>query len=309
VTQMPLVPFIGERSPRVLAVDDQPINLQVLAAHLTRWGCTVQTAANGDEALGEAKSFEPDVILLDVMMPGQSGFEVLRSLRADPATRDIPVIFLTALAADESKVMGLESGARDYVTKPFNAAELAARVGARLREKYAEDALRAQQAEPSAEIPTDTLTGLLTRHGFEQAARRALVQTASSDLPVSLLLIEIDDLQSVNAQDGHDAGDLALRAVAESILASRRGTDVTGRYESDEFAWLLPTTADPEARVLGETVRNRHGTSRPTVSVGGVTMFSVGPDGSPVSVDQLISRAQEALVMVKQAGGNKVLWA
>lgn len=309
VTQTPLAPFIGDRSPRILAVDDQPVNLQVLAAHLTRWGCTVQTAANGDEALGEATSFEPDVILLDVMMPGQSGFEVLRSLRADPATRHIPVIFLTALAAEESKVMGLETGARDYVTKPFNVAELAARVGARLREKYAEDALRAQQAELSTELPTDPLTGLLTRHGFEQAATRALAESPHSDLPVSLLVIDIDDFARLNERDSREAGDRALRSVAESILASRRSTDVTGRWGSDDFSWLLPTTADPEARVLAETVRNRHGVSGPTISVGGVTMFSSGPDGSPVAVETLIARAGEGLARAKRAGGNKVLWA
>lgn len=142
-TQTPLAPFVGDRSPRILIVDDQPVNLEVLEAHLRQWGCTVCTASGGREALGAARTFAPDAILLDVMMPGLSGFEVSRILQADPATRHITIIFLTALADEQSKVMGFDRGARDYITKPFNAGDLAARLGARLRDKYREDELRA----------------------------------------------------------------------------------------------------------------------------------------------------------------------
>lgn len=137
----------GDRPPRVLAVDDEPANLKLLAELLARWGWTVQTARNGAEALREVKTFAPDLILLDVMMPGQSGFDVAATLQGDPDTQHIPIVFLTALAADESKAQGFEMGARDYVTKPFNFDELGARLRARLREKRAEDALRARQAE------------------------------------------------------------------------------------------------------------------------------------------------------------------
>jgi len=151
----PLVPFIGDRTPRVLIVDDEPVNLKVLAAHLTRWGCRVQTAADGATALEAARASAPDLILLDILMPGLSGFDVAKALQADPATRNTPVIFLTALAGGEAKEMGFEIGARDYITKPFVAAELAARLGARLRDRYAEEALRARQAELAAGMPKD----------------------------------------------------------------------------------------------------------------------------------------------------------
>ncbi len=147
--------FIGDRSPRILAVDDEPVNLRVLANLLDRWGCTVRTAADGAEALAAVRTFDPDIILLDVMMPGQSGFEVCGILQADPATRHIPVIFLSAAAGTNDKVAGLDAGARDYITKPFHFAELAARLGARLREKLAEDALRARQAELYARSSSD----------------------------------------------------------------------------------------------------------------------------------------------------------
>ncbi len=153
MAETPLEPFVSDRSPRILAVDDQPVNLRVLGALLRRWGCTVHAAASGAEALAVVRSFEPDLILLDIMMPGESGFEVCARLQSDPATSHIPIIFLSALTSEESKVKGFDTGARDYVTKPFNADELAARVGTRLREKYAEDTLRARRAELTAKKP------------------------------------------------------------------------------------------------------------------------------------------------------------
>lgn len=135
----PLAPYIGDRRPRVLIVDDEPVNLKVLAAHLTRWGCAVQQASSGAEALAAIPEFRPDLILLDIMMPGQSGLEVCEHLQADPRLRQIPVIFLSAVAGEGARLKGLEAGARDYITKPFMSADLAARVGVQLQHKYAED--------------------------------------------------------------------------------------------------------------------------------------------------------------------------
>jgi len=154
-TQTPLEPFIGDRAPRVLAVDDEPVNLQILSALLTRWRCTVFTASGGAEAMAAVKADSPDIVLLDVMLPGESGFDICKVLQADPTTAHIPVVFLTALAGGEALLKGIETGGRDFITKPFNAGELAARVGARLRQKYAEDVLRERRAQLSA-IVADT---------------------------------------------------------------------------------------------------------------------------------------------------------
>jgi DNA-binding response OmpR family regulator len=148
----PLVPFIGTRSPRILIVDDDPTNLKVLAAHLSRWGCLVREVDGGAEALGHAKAFSPDLVLLDVMMPDRSGFDVCRDLQADEDTKHVPVIFLSALSGREAKMEGFATGGLDYVTKPFIAADLAARVGVRLREKYVEDDLRARHAQLIAQL-------------------------------------------------------------------------------------------------------------------------------------------------------------
>ncbi len=149
--ETPLTPFVGDRTPRILIVDDEPINLKVLAAHLTRWGCIVREASSGPEVIAAVPGFKPDLILLDVMMPEQSGLEVCQILQADPATRHIPVIFISAAAGEVARAQGMAAGARDYITKPFMAADLAARVGAQLRQRYAEEAMRMPLAPGVAE--------------------------------------------------------------------------------------------------------------------------------------------------------------
>jgi CheY-like chemotaxis protein len=148
-TVTPLTPFIGDRTPRILIVDDEPTNLKVLAALLTRWGCIVRDAASGAEAIEAIPAFHPDLILLDIMMPEQSGFEVCEILQADPATRHMPIIFLSAVAGEKARAQGLAAGARDYVTKPFMVGDLAARIGAQLRLKYAEERNETAQARSS----------------------------------------------------------------------------------------------------------------------------------------------------------------
>lgn len=138
MTEISLKPYVEDRTPRILIVDDEPINLKVLAAHLVRWGCAVYAAPGGREAIEAVGVFGPDLILLDIMMPELSGIEVCKILQADPATKPIPIIFLTAVAGEQAMVQGLALGARDYITKPFVSADLAARVGAQLKQRYAD---------------------------------------------------------------------------------------------------------------------------------------------------------------------------
>lgn len=151
----PLTPFIGNKSSRILVVDDDQSSLLALAGHLKRWHCQVETAVTGAQARIKARKFAPDLILLDVMLPDQTGFSVCEALQADPRTSHIPVIFLTALTATEAKLKGFETGGYDYVSKPFDAGELAARAGAKLRVKYAEDALRDKYSKLSSKGQPD----------------------------------------------------------------------------------------------------------------------------------------------------------
>jgi two-component system sensor histidine kinase ChiS len=136
--EISLKPYVGDNTPRILIVDDEPINLKVLAAHLVRWGCAVHAVPGGREAIEAVEMFEPDLILLDIMMPEMSGYDVCKVLQHDPAARHIPIVFLTAVAGEQAMVQGLALGAKDYITKPFVSADLAARVGAQLKQRYAE---------------------------------------------------------------------------------------------------------------------------------------------------------------------------
>jgi DNA-binding response OmpR family regulator len=124
---------MSQRPSRVLVVDDEPDLVLLLEEHLTHEGYDVVTATTGMQAISSARESHPDIILLDVMMPGVSGFDVCNILQDFPETAAIPVIFLTAVAETKRKVMGLNLGADDYITKPFDLRELAARVQAALR--------------------------------------------------------------------------------------------------------------------------------------------------------------------------------
>lgn len=305
--QTPLAPFIGTKTARILIVDDEPVNLKVLAAHLTRWGCEVRTAQSGPEALAAMASFRPDLVLLDILMPGQSGFEVCQALHQDPATRHIPVIFLTALAASDAKIQGLDAGARDYITKPFMAPELAARVGAALRSKFDEDALRERMSTLARRAAADGLTGLVNRTAFEDEALAVLRDGAPSRWPLSLALFDLDRFGRYNATFGHGRGDEALRQTGEVIRAHAR-TGTVARYDKDCFAWLLPSTPQAVAAGLADAIRRRASQPDLTLSAGGTTLIA-RPAGSPETVlDALFAAAGVALERSKQAGGNRVTW-
>jgi diguanylate cyclase (GGDEF)-like protein len=308
-TETPLVPFIGTRSARILIVDDEPVNLKVLSAHLTRWGCTVHAAAGGADALAVVADFQPDLILLDILMPGMSGFDVCARLQADPATRHIPVVFLTALAREEAKVKGLDAGARDYITKPFMVPELAARVGAALRDKFLEDVLRARRDELVREVAKDPLTGLVSRAGFDEAAAGLLAGDAKAVWPLSLLLVDLDGFGHYNATRGHRQGDEALRLLSEVIRAYTRRDDLAARYENDTFACLLPAAAQAVAAGLAEQVRRRCEGPDLTASIGGATLTSSGGEDARGVLVRLHEAAGAALERAKAAGGNRVVWA
>ena len=132
-----------EKKPIILMVDDVPKNLQVLGNILSKEGYKISAALNGEQALKILQKAKPDLILLDIMMPGLSGYDVLEKIRADETVRDIPVIFLTAKTEKEDIIQGIEMGAMDYVTKPFNSTELLARVNNHIELKLARDKLRA----------------------------------------------------------------------------------------------------------------------------------------------------------------------
>lgn len=278
--------------PLVLVVDDDP-DLRALAnVQLGSGGFDVIQAANGRECLALASTHSPDVILLDIMMPGMNGSEVLTALSGDPVTKDIPVVFVSALGSPEDKVRGLENGAVDYITKPVETREFIARVGVAARARR-----RAQE---------DSVFGVGRRNDFDSKLLEEVARASRSSSPLSLLLVDVDDLGRVNEMNGLAAGDSLLVQAASVLGATLRVSDSLYRYGSDEFAIVLPDTDLPTAAVVAERCREAVAAMR---WMAGLVTVSIGVAElqSGHAAEDLVARARTALHRAKESGGNQ-LW-
>ena len=223
------------RRPRLLVVDDQPLNIQALyqvfaADH------QVFMATGGEQALTLCVSQQPDLVLLDVAMPGMDGHEVCRRLQADAATRDIPVIFVTAHNDEAAETFGLELGAVDFISKPVNPKIVRARVRTHLTLKAQSDLLRQW-------VYIDGLTGAFNRRHFDERLATEWARALRNGTALSVVLLDVDFFKRYNDSYGHQAGDDRLRRVASTLKAClRRPGDMVARYGGEEFVCLLPDT-------------------------------------------------------------------
>ena len=290
----------------VLAVDDVPSNLKLLGQILGDQ-YRVLFATSGAAGLEVAHAQKPDLILLDVMMPGIDGYEVCRQLKAHPRTERIPVIFVTTLKEETDETRGLEIGAIDYITKPFCPAIIRARVRNHLELKRYRDLLEAMSM-------TDGLTGLPNRRHFDQHLDREWRAAIRESSTLSLVLIDIDFFKLYNDHYGHLLGDECLRAVARALaIGARRPSELVARYGGEEFACLLPGTPASGARTVAELMRGNvldlslpHEKSQVsphvTVSMGiGTASPLLGEDP-----DTLVTRADQNLYQAKRNGRNRV---
>ena len=286
----------GSSRPTVLVVDDDP-DLRMLAGMQLGDGFDVIQASDGEECVQKATAQQPDVILLDMMMPGMNGAEVLTALSSDPLTADIPVIFLSALGTTDDRVKGLESGAVDYIAKPAEPKELVARVGAAARTK-------ARQTEIANRTSSDSVTRLPERAAFELRLAQEISRSERSGAPVSILLIDLDQLDRVNEQLGRQAGDRVLAEIADVLKSTLRTADVLYRYGGDEFAAVLPDTELGTAYLAAERCRAAmaevQAAATPTRASVGVAQFSSGR-----AAEEVIARAEIALFRAKESGGNR----
>jgi diguanylate cyclase (GGDEF)-like protein len=218
---------------RVLVVDDAMENIQILHGALQDEH-EVVFAMDGPRALELARAQQPDLILLDAVMPGMDGYAVCKALLAAPETSEIPVIFVTALTSPEDETRALGAGAADFISKPVNAAVVRARVRTQLTVKRQRDALRAL-------ILTDALTGAANRRAFDERLDAEWRRCGRTGLPVALVLVDIDHFKLYNDHYGHPAGDATLVQVAGAMRrAAGRSQDLVARYGGEEFAILLP---------------------------------------------------------------------
>ncbi|TXT38814.1 MAG: pleD-1 [Comamonadaceae bacterium] len=305
------VKFLGVAAakPRLLVVDDQPINIQVMH-QIFAANYQVFMATDGAQALNFCRTTPPDLVLLDIVMPGMDGFEVCAALKADPSTRDISVIFVTAHTDAAQETRGLELGAVDFISKPVNPAVVRARVHTQLTLKFQSDLLRKL-------VFLDGLTGVFNRRYFDQQLAIEIARSARAQSPLALVMIDVDFFKRYNDYYGHQAGDDCLCTVAQTLKAClRRPADLVARYGGEEFACILPDTAYRDAMVLAQdleqAVRNNaicHAasdvTNVVTISLG--VACHTGP--TPTQAATLLALADAQLYQAKHAGRARALGA
>jgi diguanylate cyclase (GGDEF)-like protein len=288
--------------PLVLVADDDPVMRAVVHAWLTQAEYEVILAEDGDAALALAIEHDPDLLLIDVSMPGLDGFEVCRALLKAVPTPP-PVIFLTAHGDTQSRVAGLDAGAVDYVVKPLVCDELVARVRAALRTKAVRDDLIKHAG-------LDPLTGVLNRRELDARARVAIAHAERYDRALTCAMLDIDHFKAINDRYGHAAGDAVLREAATRISESCRASDTIGRYGGEEFVVLLPETRVEDAAVLAERLRCRfddHGLTFEGTTVHVTVSIGVAPWEPGVTVPaSLYSAADRALYTAKDLGRNRI---
>jgi len=291
---------------KVLIVDDETVNIKVLVATLDQYDCVV--AKSGEKALCIAAAPNPpDIILLDVNMPGIDGYEVCQNLKNDSVTKNIPVIFITVKGTVEEETKGLELGAVDYIAKPFSPSIVKARVANHIELKQQRDLLASLNL-------TDALTGIANRRRFDDSLDYVWNTAIRSKSELSLILIDIDSFKAVNDHGGHVYGDECLRKIATALNnCVQRSMDVVARYGGEEFAVILPNTDRDTASRLAEKMRacvvetqiNHPDTDKgPYVTISlGVESMLPSPDMTPQS---LIEKADSNLYKAKHAGKNQV---
>jgi diguanylate cyclase (GGDEF)-like protein len=286
----------------VLVADDDGVTRAMVRSWLTGAGYEVIAAADGDQALELAREHGPDLLLVDVTMPGRDGYEVCRAIQAESGVAPPPVIFLTAHGQTNARVAGLDAGAVDYIVKPFANEELVARVRAALRTKAIHDGL----AETAAR---DGLTGVFNRRELDRRAAEVVALAARHGRPVSCLLLDIDHFKSINDTYGHAAGDAVLRDVARRIVDCSRISDIVGRYGGEEFVVLLPETDGEQAVAVGDKLRAELSTTPiPTGELDITVRASVGvaawSDAMRTAAD-LYAAADRALYRAKDLGRDR----
>jgi diguanylate cyclase (GGDEF)-like protein len=295
-----------ESKAKLLVVDDQPINIRVM--HQI-FGAQYQIfmATSGEQALDLCRSNPPDLVLLDIVMPGMDGFEVCTALKADPVTRDIPVIFVTAHTDAAQETRGLELGAGDFISKPVNPAVVRARVKTQLTLKFQSDLMRKL-------VFLDGLTGVFNRRYFDQQLAIEIARSARKQSPLALIMVDVDFFKRFNDRYGHQAGDDCLRQIALSLKESlRRPADLVARYGGEEFACILPDTAFEDAmgiaRELQQNVHNK-AIAHDGSDVAPVVTISLGVAGhagpAVASATALLTLADAQLYRAKHAGRAQV---
>jgi diguanylate cyclase (GGDEF)-like protein len=301
--------IVAQQSSTVLVVDDTANTLELIKT-LLGGEHRVLTASEAETGMKIALQEEPDLILLDIRMPDVDGYEFCRQLKADPITREIPVVFVTAMDEEREEAKGLELGAIDYITKPLSPPILKARVRNHIDLKRQRDQLRRLSA-------VDGLTGLANRRAFGEALEKEWRSAIRRKTSISLLMTDVDDFKQFNDAYGHLAGDEALRRVAKALSSAvLRPADVVARYGGEEFVILLPDTGANEATLVADrlllavrrlAIPHEHSRGWQFISLS-VGLASARPSRT-VGANELLDLSDRMLYQAKNSGRNRVVTA
>ncbi|KJR99306.1 MAG: diguanylate cyclase [Desulfobulbaceae bacterium BRH_c16a] len=293
---------------RILIVDDEKMNLKVLA-DLLKDEYTPVLARNGEQALQHALSeTPPDLILLDVIMPDMGGYEVIKTLKNNDKTNNIPIIFVTALNSFQDEERGLMLGAVDYITKPYSPPIVKMRVRNHLRIVHQYKLL-----DQLAYL--DGLTEISNRRRFEEVFQKEWARSSRNGTPFSLAMVDVDFFKQFNDHYGHAMGDIALQQIARALeCALRRPADLVARYGGEEFVLLLPETDalaahDVALRCLQKVadlqIPHLYSQAADSVSVSvGLVTKGIDDIASPQS---FILSADKNLYLAKERGRNRIV--
>lgn len=297
---------------KILVAEDDKITLRLLEARLREWGNEVVACSDGLEAWTRLQ--EPDapaLVVLDWIMPGMPGVNICRKIRELDRRSYVYVILLTAKNRKEDILEGLEAGADDYLTKPFDPHELKVRVraGARIV-KLQEDLISALQLS-DFRASHDGLTSLLNRVAIVDNGFNEMERCRREGHPFALIISDLDHFKRINDRHGHLAGDEVLREVARRMVSSVRPYDSVGRFGGEEFVIVLPGCNTEEGRTIAERIRSSI-CSAPVVAPEGLIPITMSLGvaafdcGSPLDMEGLLKNADEALYRAKKNGRNRV---
>jgi diguanylate cyclase (GGDEF)-like protein len=299
--------------PSVLVIDDSPGARRHILDGLKASGLfqTYHEADSVVEGFKVALNEAIDVILCDLDMPGMDGFKFLSMIKTRKELQDIPVILVTGVKDQDTKIRGLERGASDYLTKPFDPGELIARVKVQLKIKSLQDSLKKSNMALMELSNTDPLTRLSNRRFLMKTLEKELQRCERSQKGLALIMVDVDHFKRINDSYGHQQGDVVLKALADQMKGSLRDYDMAARFGGEEFALVLPETVIDEAVHVANRLRvavsdlrfpGEYHDIRLTISLGVATY----PHNKIRTVDDLIREADRALYNAKEKGRNRV---
>lgn len=291
------------KNKTILVVDDTISNLDIMGVILDKYD--VMDATSGKDALEILDEEQIDLILLDIMMPDMNGYEVCEILKANPKTKDIPIIFITAKTDENSIEKAYDVGGIDYVTKPFKPKELLARVKTQLHVQNLQNELRVLAS-------TDPMTKLYNRRYFTKVSAHALDLAKKDNQNLSIIILDIDKFKNINDTYGHQVGDNVIILLAQKLMEYQRKSDIVCRYGGEEFVILLPNTSQDEAKVVAEkiradiasfTIKLLNTKSLKITISSGVSQIDIENE---VNIELALKRADDALYKAKVGGRNRV---